>query len=123
MKLGKKPTNEKSFKPGNVHARGNSMKFVITPDFDEVPEKMKIDNRYEVQLRRKSYYKVFVDEIPDYVIGDVFSLDLALPLHLRLHDSRFNKLKLIQKVQKHTPDWVKDFLNRDEFKGIVFMID
>ena len=123
LKLGKQPTNERSFKPGNVHARGNSMKFVLTPDFADVTQTMSITGKYKVQLRRKSYYELLVDESPDYVIGDVFSLDIALPLYLRLKDSRFINLKVIQKVQKHTPEWVKDFLSADEFKDIVYMID
>lgn len=123
LKLGKQPTNERSFKPGNVHARGDSMKFVITPDFDELPSTMNITAKYKVQLRRKSYYDLIVDESPDYIIGDVFSLDIALALHLRLRDSRFINMKIIQKVQKHTPGWVKDFLGADEFKDFVFMIE
>ncbi len=123
LKMGKQPSNEKSFKPGHVHARGNSMKFVITPEFDLLPETMKITERYKVQLRRESYYNVIEDEMPDYVIGDVFSLDIALPLYLRLNDKRFEKLKVIQKVHEYTPAWVKDFLGKEEFEGIAFMID
>jgi hypothetical protein len=42
---------------------------------------------------------------------------------MRLNDSRVTNLKVIQKVQKHTPDWVKDFLSKGEFKGIAFMVD
>ncbi len=61
--------------------------------------------------------------MPDYVLGDVFSLDLALPLYLRMNDPKFQKLKVIQKVQKYTPSWVKDYLSKAEFKGIAFMID
>jgi hypothetical protein len=57
------------------------------------------------------------------VLGDVFSLDLALPLYLRMHEKKLKKLKVIQKVQKHTPQWVKEFLSKDEFKGIAFMVD
>lgn len=123
LKLGKQPTNERSFKPGNVHARGNTMKFVITPDFEELPQTMNITGKYKVQLRRKSYFELLVDESPDYVIGDVFSLDIALPLYLRLKDSRFINMKVIQKVQKHTPDWVKDYLAVDEFKDIAYLIE
>ena len=123
LKLGKQPTNEKSFKPGPVHARGNSMKFVITPEFTGVPEKMKITTNYDIQLRRKNYYDVLVDEMPDYVIGDVFSLDLALPLYLRLNDPQFSKMKIIQRMQAYTPAWVKDFLTREEFKQIAFIIN
>jgi hypothetical protein len=123
LKMGKQPTNERSFKPGPVHARGEAMKYVINQDFKTVPAVQKTENRYDVQLRRQAYYNVLLDEAPDYVLGDVFSLDISLPLYLRLHDKRFNKLKLIQVVHKHTPDWVRDFLSKDKLKGFVFMID
>ncbi len=122
-KMGKQPTNERSFKPGPVHARGNAMKFVINPDFNLTPDILKTEKHYDVNLRRQSYFEVLLDEAPDYVLGDVFSLDISLPLYLRLNDERFSKLKLIQIVHKYTPDWVKDFLSKKKFKEIVFMID
>jgi len=122
-KMGKQPTNERSFKPGPVHARGEAMKFVINDDFNSIPAILKTEKRYDVQIRRQAYYKILVDESPDYVIGDVFSLDISLPLYLRLNDARFSKLKLIQIVHTYTPQWVKDFLANDDLKGIVYMID
>ena len=61
--------------------------------------------------------------MPDYVIGDVFSMDIALPVYLRMNDPQFKKLKIIQKIQKYTPAWVKEYLSKEEFKGKVFMID
>lgn len=105
------------------YARGNSLKFMIENDFKEVPEALKIDSNYNVNLRRQAYYNVLCEELPDFVIGDVFSLDLSLPLYLRLNDIRFKDLKVIQKVQKHTPDWVKNFLGKSEFKGIAYLIE
>ena len=56
------------------------------------------------------------------MIGDVFSLDLALPLYLRMNDSSFGNLKVIQRVQPYTPDWVKDYLSEERFRGIAFMV-
>lgn len=123
LKMGKQPTNERSFKPGNVHARGNAMKFILKQDFNSIPAILKTEKRYDVQLRRESYYDMLIDEAPDYVLGDVFSLDISLPLYLKLNDSRFSKLKIIQVIHKYTPDWVKDFLSQDELNGFVFMIE
>ncbi len=122
-KAGQTVTNEKSIVRGRLHAIGDAKKFIIDDKFTEVPEYYEITKRYKVNLRRSNYFKILLDEKPDYVIGDVFSLDLALPLYLRLNDSRFKKLKVIQKMQKHTPQWVKDHLSKDEFKGIAFMVD
>lgn len=122
-KAGHTVTNERAIKRGRLHAIGDAKKFVIDKGFSEVPESMEIKGKFRVNLRRKNYHKILLQEKPDYVIGDVFSLDLALPLYMRLNDSRVKNLKVIQKVQDHTPDWVKDFLSKEEFKGIAFMVD
>lgn len=122
-KAGQTVTNEKSIIRGRLHAIGDARKFVIDSAFTELPEHYEITSRFKVSLRRSNYFKVLLAEMPDYVIGDVFSLDLALPLYLRMNDKRFGKLKVIQRVHKHTPGWVKDHLSKEEFKGIAFMVD
>jgi phosphoglycolate phosphatase-like HAD superfamily hydrolase len=122
-KAGHTVTNERSIKRGRLYARGDAKKFVIDGAYTALPEFFEITNRYKVSLRRSNYHKILIEEKPDYVIGDVFSLDLALPLYLRLNDKQFHNLKVIQKVHPHTPKWVKDFLGKDEFKGIAFMVD
>ena len=122
-KAGQTVTNEKSIIRGRLHAIGDARKFVIDSAFTELPEHYEIKSRFKVCLRRSNYFKVLLAEMPDYVIGDVFSLDLALPLYLRMNDKRFGKLKVIQRVHKHTPGWVKDHLSKEEFKGIAFMVD
>lgn len=122
-KIGYEPTNEESQERGALHARGNSMKFVIHNDYTELPEYLIINESYRVPLRRKSYHEVLKDEKPDFVIGDVFSLDIALPLYLRLTVPEFSNLKVIQKVQKHTPRWVGDFLGKKEFEGIAYTVE
>ena len=122
-KAGHKVTNEKSIVRGRLHAIGNAQKFVIDKLFTEVPEKLEINKRYQPELRRKYYFNILLEEKPDYVIGDVFSLDLSLPFYLRLNDNRFKKLKVILLMHKHTPKWVKEYLNREEFSEITYMID
>ncbi len=122
-KAGQTVTNETSIVRGRLHSIGDAKKFVIDKSFTELPESFKITGRFNVSLRRKNYFKILLAEKPDYVIGDVFSLDLGLPLYLRLNDDRFGKLKVIQRVHPHTPGWVKDYLGKDELKGIAFMVD
>lgn len=122
-KAGIDVTDETSSEIGGVHARGDAKKFVIDNEFDLLPEYLQVGEYYKVPLRRSSYYKILSEEKPDFVIGDVFSLDLALPLYLRMNDSSFENLKVIQRVQLYTPDWVKDFLNSEKFSGIAFMVD
>lgn len=106
-----------------VKVRGDAMKFGIDNSFTELPEDLKINENISVPLRRPSYFKILSEEKPDFVIGDVFSLDIALPLYLRMNDKNFSNLKVIQRVQTYTPEWVKEFLMRDEFKGIAFLVD
>ena len=123
LKLGKKLSNDKSFKRSNVYSLGNAKRYIISQDYTELPESLHIKKYYDVPLRRKFYHHLLLGEMPDYVIGDVFSMDLALPLYLRMNDPKFKKLKIIQKVQKYTPDWVTEYLAKEEFKGKVFMIE
>lgn len=122
-KAGQSVTNDRSIKRGRLHAIGDAKKFVINDKFTELPQSTKITGRFNVSLRRENYFNILLKEKPDYVIGDVFSLDLALPLYLRLNDERFSGLKVVQKVHNHTPNWVKDYLSKDEFKDIAFLVD
>jgi FMN phosphatase YigB (HAD superfamily) len=122
-KAGQTVTNEKSIIRGRLHSIGDAQKFIIDNNFTEMAEYYEITKRFKVSLRRKNYFNILLKEMPDYVIGDVFSLDLALPLYLRLNDSRFSKLKVIQRVHKHTQSWVKDHLGKEELKGIAFMVN
>ena len=122
-KAGHTVTNEKSIVRGRLFARGDAKKFVIDNTYSALPEKFDITERFKVNLRRANYHRILMEERPDYVIGDVFSLDLALPLYLRLNDKQFGNLKVIQKVQPHTPQWVKDYLGSRELKGIAYMVN
>jgi phosphoglycolate phosphatase-like HAD superfamily hydrolase len=122
-KAGHTVTNEKSIVRGRLFARGDAKKFVIDNSYTALPEKFEITDRFKISLRRANYHKILMEERPDYVIGDVFSLDLALPLYLRLNDKQFGNLKVIQKVQPHTPKWVKDYLGSRELKGIAYMVN
>lgn len=122
-KAGLTVSNDRSIKRGRLYARGDARKYILDHNYTALPEFLEISGRYKISLRRSHYHKILLEEKPDYVIGDVFSLDLALPLYLRMNDKQFKNLKVIQKVQKHTPGWVKDYLSRNEFNGIAFMVD
>ncbi len=122
-KAGIDVTDESSPERGGVHAKGDARKFVIDNNYSALPEYLNTDENYKIALRRSSYHKILSEEKPDFVIGDVFSLDIALPLYLRMNDGSFGNLKVIQRVQPYTPDWVKNFLSEDRFKGIAFMVN
>lgn len=106
-----------------VRVRGDAMKFVVDDTFSDIPESLNINEKINVPLRRKSYYNILLEEKPGFVIGDVFSLDLSLPLFLRLNHKDFSELKVVQRIQTYTPKWVKDFLSRKELQNIAFMVN
>jgi FMN phosphatase YigB (HAD superfamily) len=122
-KLGHKMNEKIPDSHGEIRARGNSMKFAIDRGYTELPPLLEVTSNYKIPLRRKFYHQLLKEEKPDFVVGDVFSLDIALPLYLSLNDENFKGLKIIQKIQKYTPEWVKDYLKKEEFRKIVYMIN
>lgn len=73
---------------------GNAKKYAIDDEFDKVQEAMQLDGlKRPVWLRRAQYYEV-LQEIAERegigfediaVVGDIFELDLALPMALGMH--------------------------------------
>lgn len=122
-KIGIEVTDESDSDRGGVHARGDAQKFVIDNNYEKLPEYLEIAENYKVPLRRSNYHKILSEEKPDFVIGDVFSLDIALPLYLRMNDNAFSNLKVIQRIQPYTPGWVKNYLNKSEHNGVAFTVD
>jgi hypothetical protein len=83
---------------------GGAKKFHLGA-LDRVPEYWSW-NGGKISLRRPHYFELLEQLRPDAVIGDVLSLDLALPLYLRgAHpDWRHFRAGLI--MQPYTPAWV-----------------
>lgn len=67
-------------------------------------ELTEIGERY-VRLDRPQYRRVLEGERPDLVVGDVLSLDLALPSMLRFVGALDPALQLALRRHEHTPDW------------------
>ena len=66
-------------------------------------------DRYQVELSRPAYETILREEEPSAVIGDVFSLDLALPMELgRKEPNRFPGMRLFLRERPYTPEWVRD---------------
>ena len=59
-------------------------------------------------IDRPSYLDVIEDEDPDLIIGDVFSLDLALPHVLRTRGNAKAPATLVLRRHDHTPAWILD---------------
>lgn len=122
-KTGLKISNEKSIIKTRLHSIGNINRPEIDNNYTKIPEIIKINIRYNVYLRRPKYYRLLIKEKPDYVIGDNFSLDISIPLFLILNETNFQNLKVILKKQSYTPEWVLEFLSKNELKKNVYIID
>ena len=100
--------------------RGSARKF----DLGEHPRGFEVGG-YRVDTSRPSYERIIREEKPQAVTGDVFSLDLALPLHLsRLEPETFGNMTLFLRTQAYTPEWTKQFFSTAiEKNAKLFMID
>jgi hypothetical protein len=93
---------------GKIRVRGDARKFQPTGDRPRaLPEHEDFGGR-RVLLRRGWYYDILNDERPDVVIGDVLSLDIALPAALRAHVADFDEMDVVLKRHPRTPRWALD---------------
>jgi FMN phosphatase YigB (HAD superfamily) len=86
-----------------LRVRGSAGKFVLgaTDASIEVA-------RRRIFTDRPKYRRILEDERPDIVIGDVFSLDLALPHVMRRAREAGAPSELVLRRHPHTPRWVLD---------------
>lgn len=90
---------------GTLGVRGSARKFNLT----EAKQGFAV-GQYWVETGRPVYEKIIREEKPDVVVGDVFTLDLAVPYHLtQTEPETFAHLKLVLREQQYTPDWSKNF--------------
>lgn len=87
---------------GALRVRGSARKFVLGPPADPL---VLGDTSFDVS--RPSYETILRDEIPDAVVGDVFSLDLALPLALKRREPAFAATRLFWLIHPYTPAWLR----------------
>lgn len=88
-----------------IRVRGDARKF-------ELGENARLFSvgAYAVDTSRPPYEAILREERPNAVIGDVFSLDLSLPLHLtRTEPVSFGGMHLFLRTQHYTPAWSKQF--------------
>ncbi len=97
---------------GPLRVRGDAKKFVLGDD----PTRRRSfrAGSYEVQVDRPHYETILREERPDFVLGDVFSLDLALPIQLRRSgDPAFTALHALLRRRPYTPAWPGVHLGSD----------
>jgi FMN phosphatase YigB (HAD superfamily) len=88
---------------GPLRVRGSAGKFVIGSSDRSIAVGAR-----RIFVDRPKYLSVIVEEDPDIVIGDVFSLDLALPHVLRSEGDPRAPDALVLRRHPHTPSWVLD---------------
>jgi hypothetical protein len=85
--------------PGALRLRGSARKFVLAEGAGRALEVGPL----ALDTARPHYERVFDEERPDAVVGDVFSLDLALPLWLKRTQSSWRHVRLFWLVHPYTP--------------------
>jgi FMN phosphatase YigB (HAD superfamily) len=84
-----------------LRVRGSAGKFVL----GGTQQSIAVGGR-SIFVDRPKYRRIFEDEQPELVIGDVFSLDLALPHVMRANSERGAPRTLVLRRHPHTPAWV-----------------
>jgi hypothetical protein len=89
---------------GALRLRGEAGKHVLDVNRSEP---LALDGA-RIEIARPRYEAILREEAPDAIVGDVFSLDLALPLSLRRRESPFATLRLFWLVHDYTPARMRD---------------
>jgi FMN phosphatase YigB (HAD superfamily) len=90
---------------GPLRVRGHAEKFRL----GEGPRTFPV-GEYVVDTDRPAYRTILTEERPDLVIGDVFSLDLALPLQLA-REGELRGIRLVLRHRPYTPNWSRDYFS------------
>jgi hypothetical protein len=85
---------------GALRLRGSARKFVLASG---AGERLAVAGLH-VDIARPDYEAILREERPDAVVGDVFSLDLALPLALKRRDPAWRHVRLFWLVHPYTPE-------------------
>ena len=85
-----------------VRVHGNAGKWHVAG-----AEEIEVAGR-SVLVDRPLYRAVIEEEDPDLIVGDVFSLDLALPHVMRAQGNERAPHLLALRCQAHTPRWILD---------------
>jgi hypothetical protein len=88
---------------GALRLRGSARKFVLAPGAGDPLEVGDLS----VDVARPHYEAVLREERPDAIVGDVFSLDIALPLALKRRDPSWRNVRLFWLAHAYAPDRVR----------------
>jgi hypothetical protein len=104
--VGLKPVPHEAGVTSSLRVRGGARKFWLGDQSDCL-----VAGPYAVEVDRPLYRQILEEEKPDIVVGDVFSLDLALPVALASQrQAGLAELRAILRRRPYTPKWSQEFL-------------
>lgn len=89
--------------PKRIRVRGQARKYQL----GDTPRYLSLDT-CRIDTDRPLYEKILMEEKPDHVLGDVFSLDLSLPLYLRRQSAPgLGGTRVWLRKREYTPSWAQ----------------
>ena len=97
--VGFKHTPHPHTAPGSLRLRGQAQKFAL----DGARSQRLVLGTLDIEVARPRYEAILREEAPDAVVGDVFSLDIALPLQLKRSDPAWKHVRLFWLTRDYAP--------------------
>lgn len=88
---------------GSLWLRGGARKFVLEPGRSDILTL----GGLAIETRRPHYEEILREELPQAVVGDVFSLDLALPLALKRREAAWRDVRLFWLARDYASPMVR----------------
>ncbi|MFA5624041.1 MAG: hypothetical protein WC966_03150 [Bradymonadales bacterium] len=108
-RVGLKPVDHEDNPSAQFRVRGLAKKFGLgdEPQYEIFGKRM-------IDTNRPNYRRIIDEERPLAVVGDVFSLDLALPMYLSKLEPMYDAIQVYLRMRPYTPQWAIDaMLNPD----------
>ena len=100
------PVDHERDPSAQFRVRGQARKYQL----DDTPDLVTFGSR-TVDVARSSYRKIIEDEHPQFILGDVFSLDLALPITMaRKEPSLYNDMQVYLIRRPYTSPWATEYI-------------
>ncbi len=91
---------------GGLRLRGAAGKHLIDPARSEM---LALDG-LRIELSRPRYEAILREEAPDAIVGDVFSLDLSVPLALKRREPSWRHVRLFWLARDYAPERMRHAL-------------
>ena len=98
---GLKPVAHDDNPSARFRVLGNAKKYAL----DDTPQIVSFGTR-TIDIARSNYARIINDEHPQVIVGDVFSIDLALPIEMaRKSPMVYEDLQIYLRTRSYTPQW------------------